>query len=108
VFSPRFGDLLAVIIELPLILSISWLTCAVIVSRGHVPATASARLIMGSTAFALLMASEFILGTFGFGRSLAEQLSRYRHAPERIGLAGQLLFAGFPLLQLKLQRRQRA
>ena len=55
---------------------------------------------MGAVAFAVLMAAEFGLAGLVFGRSLDEQLAGYGSAPGAIGLAAQIGFAAFPVVQV--------
>lgn len=98
VLAQSLGETASVILELPLILLISWFACRWIVVRFAVPATFPARFVMGLVALSLLLAAEAMLGIYGFGRTLAEHLARYANTPELLGLAGQILFALFPLL----------
>lgn len=58
-----------------------------------------ARSLMSVVAFLVLMSAEFGLGVV-FGRSLVDQLSAYRSLPGAIGLAAQVIFAGFPVIQV--------
>jgi hypothetical protein len=97
---PRIGVLLAVMIELPLILRVSWVACGWCVRRYCVPATPASRLTMGGIAFMLTMAAEFGLSSFGFNRTIADHLEAYKHAPGILGLLAQIGFALFPLLQM--------
>ena len=53
---PAVGPLIAVLIELPLILGISWLACSRILR--HWPQTDTRAVAMGAFAFALLMLAE--------------------------------------------------
>lgn len=99
--APRLGETAAVMFELPIMLALSWLACRWIIARWHVPATVSARAAVGGLALALLLAAEAVLGTLGLGRTLAEHLASYQNLPERLGLAAQILFGLFPLLQLR-------
>ena len=99
--APRLSETAAVLIELPIMLALSWLACRWIIARWHVPATIVARATMGGLALALLLAAEAVLGTLGLGRTLAEHLASYQDLPERFGLAAQVLFGLFPLLQLR-------
>ncbi|MEQ1864653.1 MAG: hypothetical protein ABL996_08360 [Micropepsaceae bacterium] len=97
---PRFGESNALLLELPVMLALSWFACTWLVGRYSVPPMASARLAMGAVAFLLLMVGELGVSVFGFGRSVAEHLEVYRSASAQLGLAAQLVFAAFPLLQL--------
>ena len=94
------GETIAVLIELPIILTISWVVCRWLADRFIVVGGAAPRLLVGSLAFALLLSAEFLLGSVGFGWTPSDQLRRYRNLPDLLGLAGQLAFAAFPLLQL--------
>ena len=97
--APRLGETTAVLIELPLMLALSWLACRWVIARFGVPATLTARATMGGLAFVILLLAEAALGTFGLGRTLAEHLASYQNLPERLGLAAQISFGLFPLLQ---------
>ncbi len=105
--SPSLGGTIAILIELPFILTTSWVVCRRLIAHFHVADVAAARLLMGALAFALLITAEVLLATLGFGRDLAEQIHRYRKLPELLGLLGQLAFAAFPWVQLMLHRGKR-
>ncbi len=96
---PRLGEFGAVLLELPLMLAASWVLCGAIVKTLAIPPRLPARLVMGGTGFALLMAAEFALGAFGFGRGLAEQLALLAQPPGTLGLTGQLVFGAIPALR---------
>jgi hypothetical protein len=104
IVAPRVGETGALLLELPLILALSWVACAWLVRRHDVAAAAGPRLAMGAVAFALLMAAEAGLSTLVFGRSLAQHLAAYRTANGQLGLAAQLAFAAFPAAQAWLKR----
>jgi hypothetical protein len=57
---------------------------------------------MGLVAFLVLMSAEFGLGTV-LGRSLVDQLAIYKSLPGAIGLAAQVIFAMFPVIQVLWQ-----
>lgn len=97
--APVLGELPAVLLELPLMLIISWFVCRAVTARLPVGNGVGARLAMGAMAFALLMGAEFLLGLYGFGRSLSEIVAAYGEAAGFVGLLGQLGFALIPLLQ---------
>ena len=96
--APRLGPTAAVALELPLILAVAWIACRR--TATSVPTTPRARLAMGGIAFLLLMAAEALIGT-AFGRGLAAQIRELTTAAGLLGLAGQIAFALFPLLQLR-------
>jgi hypothetical protein len=96
------GRLLAVLIELPVMLSASWLLCRAVVRRFAVAPTAGTRLAMGGVAFALLMGAELLIGTLLAGRSPAAHLALYREPSYSIGLLAQIAFGWMPLLQGRL------
>ena len=93
------GSTLAIVLEVPVMLPLSWLVCAWLVRRFSVPPSPSARITMGAVAFLLLIAAETVLGVVGFGRSLTEQLQTYRALGPALGLVAQIAFAAFPLIQ---------
>jgi hypothetical protein len=104
VIAPLLGETGAVLLELPVMLTLSWIVCAWLVRRQGVPGAAAARVAMGVSAFALLMAAEAGVSVFAFGRSLVEHFEAYRAATAQIGLAAQVAFLAFPLLQAWLRR----
>ena len=105
--TPRLGATGAVLLELPVMLTASWIACRWIVDRMAVAPRASARLAMSASAFILLMLAEIALGRIAFGQTLATQIAALREMAGLIGLGGQMIFALLPLLQLKISRRIR-
>jgi hypothetical protein len=99
VLGPRLGESGAVLLELPIILGIAWLACRRLVRRCDVPPAPSARATMGAIALATLLIAELGFSVLAFGRTLAEHLQHYRELPALLGLAGQLAYAAFPMLQ---------
>ena len=100
--APALGVPLATLIELPVMLAASWYLCADVVGRFGVPPVAGDRLAMGAIAFAALMTLEFLLGVFGFRRSLSELVQGYREVGPAMGPLAQIAFAAFPSLQLRI------
>jgi hypothetical protein len=94
---PRFGALPSVLLELPLMLAISWIACGWVLRRFQVPPRIAARLSMGAIAFALLMLAEVALSLGAFGGSMSDYLEELNTPHGLVGLAGQLLFALMPL-----------
>lgn len=99
VLQPRLGPLPATLLELPVMLAISWVVCGWALRRWAVPTATRDRLIMGLTAFGLLVGAETLLGVVGFGRALAEQGRAFAEPEGLLGLGAQLAFAGMPLVR---------
>lgn len=104
VLVPHVGDRLAVLIELPFMLTVSWLVSRSVVERLAVSPALSPRLTMGGGAFALLMAVEAGLAMFAFGRTFAEHIDSLLTAAGLLGLAGQAVFASIPVIQIVRRR----
>lgn len=98
--APVLGELVAVVIELPLILALAWLVCGWTIRRFAVPSTTDSRAIMGFVALVILLISEMLVSTQLAGRSLAAHVALYATLPGTVGLAGQFIFAFFPVLHL--------
>jgi hypothetical protein len=94
---PRLGELVAVMLELPVMLGGAWLVCGRVISRWQVPDRAGPRAAMGAMAFVLLMIAELALAVLVFGRTPAQHFAAYGDAAGWLGLAGQIVFALLPL-----------
>uniref|UniRef100_UPI003B528317 hypothetical protein n=1 Tax=Roseovarius indicus TaxID=540747 RepID=UPI003B528317 len=99
VLLPRIGELAAVLLELPVMLGLSWALAGVLVARFAVPATGLARAVMGGVGFALFLAAEMLLAVTVFGQQVAAHLAHYATLPGAVGLAGQVGFGLMPLLR---------
>jgi hypothetical protein len=97
--APRLGETTAVIAEVPMMLAASWFVCRWCVDRLHLRRTVPARSLMGLVTFLLLMSAEVGLGAV-FGRSFVDQLATYGSLSGAIGLAAQVIFAMFPVIQV--------
>ena len=102
--APQVGATPATLIELPVILAVSWAACLFILRRMKVKANASDRILMGAIAFALLIGAETALGLGPMNRTFGEQVKAMTAPAGLIGLVGQILFAAFPVLALSLRR----
>jgi len=102
--APVLGETFAVALELPIILVFAWFICRWLTRQFLVPARLSARALMGIFAFALLMMGEVAISILLAGRSLAEHVLLYLEASHILGLAGQIAFALFPVLQILTAR----
>jgi hypothetical protein len=92
---PRVGEMAGLLIELPIMLLVSWVVCGWLLKRFSVQNKPSRGLLMGAVAFALLMVAELWVSVFAFGRSLAEHFESYRSLNAILGLAAQVAFAAF-------------
>ena len=101
--TPTLGELVAVVIEVPVMLGFCWIICGRAIARLEVPPRNSDRITMGFTALAFLLAAELALATVMFGDSPADYAASMLTAAGAIGLGGQFLFAVFPLAQLRWQ-----
>ncbi|WP_209428094.1 hypothetical protein [Pararhodobacter sp. SW119] len=97
VLIPVMGEVGAVLLELPVILTAAWVICGRLV-RGRRLTVAEA-VAMGTTAFVLLMLGEAGLSVWLAGRALADHVALYAQPAHLIGLAGQVAFAVFPVLR---------
>jgi hypothetical protein len=95
---PLTGDLLAVMLEIPLMLCVSWAVSRQVVRRLRQPVSMIDRIAVGLGALALLLCSEFAVSFWGLGRSFQEQLAALLTTEGLIGFAGQLAFGVLPLL----------
>ena len=96
---PRFGEIVSVLLETPVILGVSWYVSRWATRKFGVSNADSHRLQMGAVAFAMLMLAEAGISVFAFGRSMEDHLAAYRSAQGIIGLVAQIAFALFPLMQ---------
>jgi ABC-type uncharacterized transport system permease subunit len=99
IVTPKLGESVAVALELPVMLALSWVACSWVTARLDVPEKWTVRLSMGAYAFSVLMLAELGISTLMLGRSVLEHLGHYRELPALLGLVAQILFAFFPLLQ---------
>jgi len=99
VLVPRLGEWLAVMMELPVMLTAAWFICRRVVRHFNVPAAAGPRLAMGGAAFALLMAVEFTLSVTVFGGTAGAFFTGLATPAGVLGLAGQMLFGLWPWWQ---------
>ena len=102
VFSAAFvlGAIRTTVLELPIVLSISWKASAWVVRKQRISSEHIDRIVMGSVAFGLLMMAEFLLAVQAFDKTLPEfAYELISSKPEMVGLAGQIVYALFPLVE---------
>lgn len=93
---PMVGERNAVLAELPIMLTASWLAARWLVRRFGL-VTLGTRATMGIVGFALLMLAELGLGSLLFGQSPADWVKSIFAMPGAIGLIGQIFFALMPM-----------
>lgn len=101
---PLFGTTTAVLIELPIVLAISWNLCGIVLRHFPVVRSLGPRLAMGASALLFIFLEEMALATLVFGQTVAGFLNQYSAVPELIGLAGQIVFALIPFARLAVPR----
>lgn len=99
VVAPRLGETAAVLVESPLLLTVSWFASRWTVRRLAVGPGGGDRLAMGGVAFGLLMCAELGLSVFAFGRPAGDWLASLYTMPGAIGLAAQVAFGFVPFIQ---------
>jgi len=102
--APALGATLAVELETPLMLALSWLVAGRCVARFQVARGSGARTGMGAVALAVLLAAEWITARLAFQRTTAEFLAGYHTVAGCIGLLAQIAFACIPIVSARLGR----
>ena len=97
--APAIGELAAVLMEVPVMLWIAWVACGWTLSRIEVLPEPAQRVMVGASALVLLLSAEAALSVYLSGRTLLEHFLSYTRPSQLIGLAGQLAYAGFPLVR---------
>ncbi|MBB3932684.1 hypothetical protein GGR25_003742 [Kaistia hirudinis] len=101
VLAPNLGATIAVLIELPVILVISWYVCAAILRRVPLDSGRNEDVLAGALAFVLLIGAEALFAVGLGGRTLPEFFAHLVATDGLIGLLGQILFAAFPAIQTR-------
>jgi hypothetical protein len=104
---PAVGDVWGTLLEAPFTLAISWLVSAWLLGRLGAFSLTQA-IGMGASAFALLMAAEVAMAILLFGRTLTQHFGSYANAAGALGLAGQIAFGLFPIVQTMGESRSTA
>jgi hypothetical protein len=97
--APRVGDLLAVILEAPIVLALSWRVSSWCVRRFNVSRDFRVRVLMGIVAFSSLMLLEWGFAVLVFGEAFDHYFAKFATTPGVIGLAMQVCFAAIPWTQ---------
>jgi hypothetical protein len=94
--APVIGPLLAVALELPVILALSWVVAGRVLR--HRPLGPRQRRTMAGLAFTLLMLAE-LLTALAFGQTPAQFFAAQATPPGVLGLLGQIGFGLIPLVR---------
>lgn len=106
--APHIGALPAVLVEIPLMLAISWWSLGLVLRLRPVPPDPASRIVMGLIAFALLMTGEFLLATMLSDVDPAGYIAALMRPEGVAGLLAQLVFATMPLLRGLKEQRDRS
>jgi len=106
--APHLGELLATLLELPLMLAISWIACGKLIARFHIPPRIRPRFTMGAVAFALLMLAEVLLSVTVFNRSMNAFIDDLTTPHGLLGLGGQAAFGLMPLVRNRVEPHRSA
>lgn len=101
--APRLGTLLAVVLEAPIVLVVSWRVSLWCNRHFNVRSDPRVRALMGAVAFSFLMLLELSVAVLVFGEPLDHYLAKFASTPGIIGLAMQVCFAAIPWVQCYLR-----
>jgi hypothetical protein len=99
VLLPRISEMTAVLLEIPVMLTIAWFVCRKVIARFAVAQILMDRLAMGLLALVLTLVAEAGISLFLAGRTASEHFDLYRLPHVQIGLAAQLVTALYPAFQ---------
>ena len=105
VLVPMAGRTIGVVIELAIMLTVSWIVCGRIIRRLRVASDRNGRIVMGASAFVLLILAEFGFTHFFLGWSASEFFSGFVSFGGALGLLAQIAFGVFPFLQMRVPSR---
>ena len=105
--APRLGTLLAVVLEAPIVLAVSWRVSLWCTRGFNVSRESRARVLMGAVAFSVLMLLELGFSVLVFGETVDHYFAKYASTAGVIGLAMQVCFATLPWVQYHLRSQNR-
>lgn len=98
--APLMGEIWAVLFEVSVLVILSWMISSRLLKKFELQSDCLGSIIVGGSAFLLLMLTEFTLSVFALSRSPTEFFGSLRVAPGVIGLMGQIFFGLIPFLQV--------
>jgi hypothetical protein len=105
--APHLGAIGAAAVTAGVTILVAWPAALLFIRLFAVPAFSGPRLVMGAIALLLLILAEARLSLYS-GLGLAQHFATFRSAAGLINLAGQLVFALIPGVQIVLKRRPAA
>jgi hypothetical protein len=96
---PHVGELYAVLLEVPLMVFISWQVSRWVLRRYFKGNDLQNYLIIGVSALLFLIIVEYLLAVTVFHRSTSEFILGLQSLPGAIGLTGQIIFGAIPVMQ---------
>lgn len=103
---PRVGELIAVVMEMPAVLMVSWKSACWTVGKYDIAQRFTDRATMGGVAFVTLICAELSLSVVAFGKTPSEfRREQTSSTPKLLGLAGQVLYGLFPIIEGRLKHR---
>jgi hypothetical protein len=105
VLVPIAGRTFGVLIELAIMVTISWIVCGRIVRRLRIASDRNGRIVMGASAFVLLILAEFGFTNLFLGWSAGEFFGGFRSLDGALGLLAQIVFGAIPFLQMRTPLR---
>ncbi|PKL18522.1 MAG: hypothetical protein CVV49_05410 [Spirochaetae bacterium HGW-Spirochaetae-5] len=96
---PRIGILAGVILEVPIMLTVSWFFCKNLIIRFNIAKESADLLLFGGSAFVMLMATEFFFSVFIFKQGASYFFSNLLTLHGLVGFFAQIVFGIIPLIQ---------
>lgn len=91
--APQFGELVGVILEVPIMLAAAYAACGWSIRCWNVANSLKIRSVMVLLFLALIFSFEALLGSMLFGRTLADQWASFGTTAGFLGLCAQLISA---------------
>jgi hypothetical protein len=98
---PRLGPTTAVMLEAPLMLTVSVLAARWVIRHFEVPGALASRIGMGTVALTLLLLAELLGGLWLRGQTLRDYLAHFGTAPGLLALAVFAAFAALPIFVMR-------
>lgn len=102
--APLIGRDTVILIEIPLILLMAWVSAGWLTRRLHVHPAATSRFVMGLIGFMVVIAGETAVSVFAFDRTLAATLAGYATRHGLLEILPQIMVAVFPFLRSIFER----